>query len=76
MRPLPLVMNKTSAFGLHPYALAGCLPLLLLDRAGYALGGGIAIHYKNGLASHWAFNTKNTGVNTIIKMKLHHLFPI
>ena len=49
MRPLPLVMNKTSAFGLHPYALAGVFAPPALDRAGYALGGGIAIHYKKWL---------------------------
>lgn len=49
MMPLPLVMEKSGSIGIHPYALAGLFAPPVLDRAGFALGGGIAIQYKKWL---------------------------
>ena len=49
MTPLPLVMKKSGSIGFHPYAVAGLFAPPALDRAGFALGGGIAIQYKKWL---------------------------
>lgn len=49
MMSLPFVVEKSKVLGVHPYAVAGVFAPPALDRAGFAIGGGLALQYKKWL---------------------------